>query len=227
MKRVQVHPPTELDQTLINLRDFVESDPILKPLSEDMFSEVPNIAPYNKDPEGHRELKSFKHMLHAFNLLLTEGPQWNDIANKVGLIGCPFNAILDWPMATASGYMFFLYPEVNALLGAMLKRWEDFLTSNDSIDVLKPPNGWFGKGLVPLMTMGNMDGLKPATDFTFPQLYRCPDPLNTLTYGFQSWDQFFTRSFNDGQRPIEGLNDDSIIIHACESAPLQYPVSNV
>jgi phosphatidylserine decarboxylase len=75
--------------------------------------------------------------------------------------------------------------------------------------------------------MGNMDGLKTATTYTFPQLYNCPDPNNTSTYGFTSWDRFFTRDFNDGIRPIASPHDDWVITHACESAPLQYPVSNV
>jgi phosphatidylserine decarboxylase len=110
MKRVRADPPQDLDPTLKALNSLVKEDSILRPLSDDMFTEVPDIVPYSDDPEGNRELRSFDEMLNAFNALLTQGPQWNDVANKVGLIGCPFNAILDWPMATASGYMFFLYP---------------------------------------------------------------------------------------------------------------------
>jgi phosphatidylserine decarboxylase len=176
MKRVRAGGPQLLDPTLQALKDLVDKDPILKPLSEDMFTEVPDIIPYVNDPEGNRELRSFEDMLNAFNALLRQGPQWNDIANKIGLIGCPFNAILDWPMATASGYMFFLYPQVNTCLKAMLVKWEDYLKCPDSIEVLLPPNGWLGKGLTPILTMGNMDGLKPATTYTFPQIYNCPNP---------------------------------------------------
>jgi phosphatidylserine decarboxylase len=227
MKRVRADPPQHLDPTLQALKHLVDKDPILKPLSEDMFTEVPDIIPYVDDPEGNRELRSFEEMLNAFNALLKQGPQWNDIANKIGLIGCPFNAILDWPMATASGYMFFLYPQVNTCLKAMLVKWEDYLKCPDSIEVLLPPNGWLGKGLTPILTMGNMDGLKPATTYTFPQIYNCPNPNDPSTYGFESWDHFFTRDFNDCIRPIESPTDDSVIVHACESAPLQYPVSNV
>lgn len=229
MTRVRAAPSQPLDPTLQALQDLVDKDVILKPLSEDMFTEVPSIGIYVNDPEGNRQLRSFKEMLDAFNALLTQGPQWNDIANKVGLIGCPFNAVLDWPMATASGYMFFLYPQVNECLRAMLVKWEDFLKGSDSIKVLQPPHGWLGKGLEPILTMGNENGLNVATKYTFPQLYDCPNPNDPSTYGFKSWDAFFTRKFNPNVRPIppEIQTDDSIILHACESAPLQYPVSNV
>ncbi|KAL3426658.1 hypothetical protein PVAG01_00168 [Phlyctema vagabunda] len=227
MKRVRASDPAPLDPTLQALQALVENDVILKPISEDMFTEVPKIYPYNDDPECYRELQSFEEMLQAFNALLTQGPQWNDIANKVGLIGCPFNAILDWPMATAAGYMFFLYPSVNVCLKAMLVKWEEFLSSSASTNVLLPPLGWLGEGLCPMLIKGNMDGLKTATTFTFPELYKCPDPTDPTTYGFQSWDLFFTRDFNDDKRPVDNPNDDSVIVHACESAPLQYPVSNV
>lgn len=84
MKRIKKSPPQQLDPTLQALRDFVTKDTILQPLSEDMFNEVPNVPPYNEDPEHYQELRSFDQMLNAFNVLLTMGPEWNDIANKVG-----------------------------------------------------------------------------------------------------------------------------------------------
>ena len=128
-------------------------------------------------------------------------------------------------MATASGYMFFLYPQVNGCLKAMLNQWEHYLESPDSVDVLKPDDGWLGQGLKPILTMGNMNGMNIATNYTFPQLYKCPDPDDTETYGFPSWDKFFTREFQNDVRLVDSPEDDSVIIHACESAPLQYPVA--
>ena len=215
MKRVHAGDPRAqpLDPTLQALQDLVNNDLILKPLSEDMFTEAPDVDPYKQDPEGNKQLRSFDDMLSAFNVLLTSGPQWNDIANKVGLIGCPFNAVLDWPMATASGYMFFLYPQVNDRLKAMLNQWEDYLEKPASVNVLKPDNpngGWLGKGLQPILAMGNMNGMNIATTYTFPELYQCPNPNDTDTYGFDSWDCFFTRKFQDDKRPIDSPEDDSV-----------------
>ena len=229
MKRVRAGDPRDqpLDPTLLKLQDLVNQDPILKPLSDNMFTEVPDIDPYKQDPQCYQELRSFDEMLQAFNSLLTSGPQWNDIANKVGLIGCPFNAVLDWPMATASGYMFFLYPQINDCLQDMLIQWEKYLESPASVSVLTGENGWLTKGLEPILIKGNMDGLNPATNYTFTDLYECPDPTDETTYGYYSWDCFFTRGIKDERRPIDSPDDDSVIIHACESAPLQYPVSKV
>ena len=35
------------------------------------------------------------------------------------------------------------------------------------------------------------------------------------------WDNFFTRKFRAGQRPIAAPDDDGVIVNACESAPYQ------
>jgi phosphatidylserine decarboxylase len=38
-------------------------------------------------------------------------------------------------------------------------------------------------------------------------------------HGFKSWDDFFTRQFRPGVRPIAAPEDDKVIVNACESAP--------
>ena len=38
-------------------------------------------------------------------------------------------------------------------------------------------------------------------------------------WGFRSWNDFFTRKFRPGMRPIAAPDDDRIVINACESAP--------
>ena len=69
MKRVRAGDPhaQPLDPTLQELQSLVNQDPILKPLSDDMFTEVPDIDPYNQDPVGNQEFRSFDEMLDAFN----------------------------------------------------------------------------------------------------------------------------------------------------------------
>ena len=51
----------------------------------------------------------------------------------------------------------------------------------------------------------------------FVDEFKC-DPSQPY-YGFTSWDNFFTRQFRDGQRPIASPGDDAVIVNACESAP--------
>ena len=73
---------------------------------------------------------------------------------------------------------------------------------------------------------------------TFEQVFELPNPSDQMYYGFANWDEFFLRSFSHmgnavglGPRPLNGLcgyqpwpdsgpNDDSVIVNACESAPL-------
>ena len=53
----------------------------------------------------------------------------------------------------------------------------------------------------------------------FETTFEC-DPSQPY-YGFTSWDNFFTRKFRDGQRPVASPEDDSVIVNACESAPFR------
>lgn len=42
-------------------------------------------------------------------------------------------------------------------------------------------------------------------------------------WGFTSWNDFFTRRFKDGQRPVAAPDDDKVIVSACESTPYRIP----
>lgn len=46
------------------------------------------------DPEGQQQVRDFEHCLQLMNALLTVPPKWSKKAEDVGLIGCPFNAVL-------------------------------------------------------------------------------------------------------------------------------------
>lgn len=54
-------------------------------------------------------------------------------------------------------------------------------------------------------------------DWRFENEYVC-DPT-APHYGFKSWDDFFTRRFRRNVRPVQSVNDDDVIVNACESAP--------
>ena len=47
--------------------------------------------------------------------------------------------------------------------------------------------------------------------------YECDPKLPH--YGFKSWDDFFTRKFRPGRRPVASPDNDYIVANACESAP--------
>ena len=221
------------------LREFerlVENDVKLKILAYLMFKEVPEKYPYNRDPEQEPQVRDFHHMLKLINHIMDSGPQWSTVANKVGLIGFPINAILDWPMGTSSGNAFFLRRDVNEQFTKILYRWTVFLGSPLSTDVLTDQsNGWLNEEAIKQLEIkGNND----MTDYSFDRLYVCD--TKAPHYGFKSWDNFFVREFRDDVRPLgappfkpaKGGNqlpglpiagpsgEESIIYSACESAVL-------
>jgi phosphatidylserine decarboxylase len=138
-------------------------------------------------------------MLRLFDLILTTPPQFEEN----DLVGFPINAILDWPMGTAGGLTAFINPVVDAQFKKVLDAWGKFLSSPDSRSVLtKAANGWFG----------------PAASKAIPNFvntYVC-DP-NAPYYGYTSWDNFFTRLFRPGVRPVVFPNFGFIINCPCES----------
>lgn len=183
-------------------RDEIESDPQLYMLFHMMFSQIPKKPPYFKDPTGKPQVRDYQHMLALISAILTTAPEFNE----TGLVGFPINAILDWPMGTEGGFAAFLNEKVNRHLMNILNEWGVFLSSKDSRYVLsdEPKHGWFGKA-----------AQKAMPDFDKEYICDSEAPY----HGFSSWDDFFTRQFRPGQRPVACPDDQDVIVNACESAP--------
>jgi len=184
------------------LQDLIESDPQVYMYFHQMFEELPDTKKYERTPTGSPQVRNYRHMLRLINHVLGTAPSFNE----TGLVGFPINAILDWPMGTAAGTNAFLDDNVNERFKAILDEWGEFLTSPASRYVLSddPRHGWFGRDAMAAMP-------------NFAQTFVC-DPSQPH-YGFTSWDDFFTRTFRPGRRPVAGAGDDDIITNACESAP--------
>jgi len=192
---------TPFPPVIKEFQNLIESDPQLYMLFNQMFVETSKHH-YNKTPIGTPQVRDYLHMLELFSGILKTAPEFNE----TGLVGFPINAILDWPMGTNSGFAAFLNDKVNARLKKILNEWAKFLDSPESCNVLNTDEhtGWFGK-----------DAKKAMPDFE--KEFKCdPDKPH---YGFTSWDNFFTREFKDGQRPVASPGNDAIIVNACESAP--------
>ena len=129
---------------------------------------------------------------------MTTAPEYN----KTSLVGFPINVILNRPMATNAGFAAFLNNKVNSFK-SILNYWGKFLSSSASCYVLTdhPRRGWFGGDAMQAMP-------------NFVQEFQCKP--NEKHYGFTSWDDFFTREFRDGIRPVASPDDDSIVVNACE-----------
>jgi phosphatidylserine decarboxylase len=61
-------------------------------------------------------------------------------------------------------------------------------------------------------------GEGPTVQAKFEALFNCKH--EPPYYGFTSWDDFFTRTFRAGVRPVAHPDDRDVITNACESAPL-------
>src|SRR5450631_2177373 len=183
-------------------RDLIETDPDIFMLFHQMFEQVPRKAPFDKDPTGKSQVRDYRHMLQLLNTIMTHAPEYD----QTGLVGCPINAIFDWSMGTAAGFAAFLNERVNAQLKLVLNEWGRFLSSDESAYVLSldTHKGWFG-----------VDARRAMPNFDAEFLCEPKMPH----HGFKSWDDFFTREFRPGARPVARPDDDAVIGNACESAP--------
>ena len=193
---------TPLLPVIAEFQALIENDPELFMLFTQMFEQIPDQPRYQKDPAGNPAIHDYHEMLRLMNQILTQAPEFN----QTGMVGFPINAIVNWAMGTPAGASAFLNEKVNRQLKKILDQWAVYLRSPDSRSVLNedPKTGWFGRDARAAMP-------------TFVQDF-VSDPKLPY-YGFASWDDFFTRLFREGRRPLAGPDDDNVIANACESAP--------
>jgi len=222
-----------------DFKNLVEEDPVLNNSVSLMFAEVRG----QKTPLQTKGPQDFDEFLHMLNVILTTAPAFYTEGasdDPAGLIAFPINAILDFPMATKYGYAVFSTSLVNRQLKKILSEWSKFLTSEDSRYVLAtgkhdvlhaPVIPWLSEASkkqiveVAFQWRGKL-GVPEGTQF---QDVFISDPSDPVFFGFRSWDNFFTRNFVDGVRPIGGPNpqwhdDNKVVISACESAPFRVKV---
>ncbi|KAK5114385.1 hypothetical protein LTR85_010207 [Meristemomyces frigidus] len=208
----------ELHPVLQEFQATIEDDPILFMLFTRMFHEVPQA----QDPTGRPQVKDYKHMLKAFNVVLSMGPPWAyTTAGEKGAIGAPITAIINWPMGTKAGREAFQNEKVNQQIKNTLTAWGTFLTTSASAGVLSAKSGgWLCKDALDTM-------VEVATTHTshtshpkraFEHFFVCDPSKHNM--GFMSWDDFFTRRFTPHVRPTPTpRNGEPLIVSACESAP--------
>ena len=85
-----------------NLKNFIETDSKAYMFFTQMFDQVS--AKEKTSPSGMPQVRDYNHMLRLFNVIMTHAPEFDES----GLVGFPFNAILDWSMATTGGWAAFL-----------------------------------------------------------------------------------------------------------------------
>jgi phosphatidylserine decarboxylase len=182
-----------LHPVIAEFQELIEGDCIVRMYMNEMIAQVPTTKPYTK-----RHLESVDQLLRLINEVLTMAPEFGDEA-----VTLPLNAILDWTMGTPAGFAAFRDPRINAILKKILGAWCEFLSSPDSRYVLNAsPSGWKSPEAQRAVGM--------------EQFEHDPDEQY---WGFASWNDFFTRRFKDGARPVDCADDDQVIVSACESTP--------
>ncbi|GAB1192897.1 hypothetical protein APSETT444_002096 [Aspergillus pseudonomiae] len=211
-------------------RKLIEDNSTIYMLAHSMFEEIPEKAPYDRDPTTLRkQVRNYKTMLYLFNTLLTEVPEYFLRDNPTvpsGLIGFPFNIIVDWPMGTPSGRQFFLDERVNTCLKKILNKWNDFLkdpTAGGKGD--KGGNqalinaGWSSDEAIRQLQDKANEATPNETPKTFDKIFEYPSGGTQATfYNYACWDDFFTRKFKKGVRPVA----KAAVVNACESFPLSF-----
>lgn len=178
-------------------RDMIENDPVMNMYFTLMFEQQPRSAP--KPGSGDVKLENYGQMLVVMNHILTTSPTFDTTA----MVGCPINAILDYPMITPAGLAAFADARVNEMLRRLLSAWAEFLDSGASRYVLDDsPSGW----------------LSPVARESI-QLHEFQIDPNAEFCGFKSWNDFFIRRFKPGRRPVARPGDQKAIVSACESQP--------
>ncbi|KAL1303403.1 hypothetical protein AAFC00_006795 [Neodothiora populina] len=212
--------PKELHPVIKEFQQLIENNTRIYLLINAMFEEIPHRKPYNNQPGGNSQIRDYQHFLKVLNHIMTIAPHWHTKSEKVGMVGLPILALLDWPMGTPSGFALFLDPEMNKMWKKILDAWGEFLSSPESREPAlgDGPAGWFSStGMTDLSIVAN----KPhKTDHSFEDMFVCqPDQPY---HGYKSWDDFFTRLFKEGIRPVASPDDDNVIANACESKPYNY-----
>lgn len=188
-KKVSTYHPV-----IQEFQELIDTDPIVRMYISRMITEVPKTKPYRTN-----HLRSTRQMLSLINEVLTQAPEYNTTA----LVGAPLNAIIDWSMGTPAGFAAFRHPPINLMFKKILNVWCEFLSSPASLYVLNDSEtGWKSPGAQQAMSIDDFD-YNP----------------NDKYWGFTSWNDFFTRKFKPGKRPVAEPDNNKIIVNACESTP--------
>jgi len=129
--------------------------------------------------------------------------------DKTYSVGVPLYALLQWPLRMTSGLALFRDDAFNQYLKQVLNDWCQFLSGPDSRAYLNEisPTGWFSPDALEEMDMSEFI-CDPALPY----------------WGYCSWNDFFTRKFKPGARPVAGEGNSQVIVNACEATPynIQY-----
>jgi phosphatidylserine decarboxylase len=184
-----------LAPVMVEFQELIDSDPVVRMYMNQMIEQVPSNKNYSK-----RHLESVPQLMRLINEVLSMAPEFGP---QGAMVATPLAAILDWTMGTPAGFAAYRDPRINAMVKKILNVWCEFLSSGDSLYVLnESASGWKSEEAQRTVGMEQYEH----------------DPHDEH-WGFSSWNDFFTRRFKDGARPVASPDDDKVIVSACESTP--------
>ncbi|KAK7464209.1 hypothetical protein VKT23_006375 [Stygiomarasmius scandens] len=195
-------------EAVANFEIAIKADKEMVKLFDKIFKQA---APENK-------IKSFDQLLYALDPIIDAPPAFHittdDEGNPIGEpIGVPIYLLFDLLSNTGAAHQLFQMNAFNSTLKDLLDNWGGYLKTTDSTKTLtNTEEGWFGKV--------GLESLEDKGRGIFNDTYFCPNPT-AVNRGYGSWDEFFTRKFNEDVRPIIRPDPDPqrIIYSACESTP--------
>ncbi|CAG8983473.1 hypothetical protein HYALB_00000642 [Hymenoscyphus albidus] len=213
-------PTSGLDPAVQKLKRHIESEPQLLGLFVQAFQEIPDSFQDKPTKDGFPRIRSYHSMIEAIDRAIKAGPSWISSLGSDCVIGCPMNEAMIWLMNTRAGSDIFLREDINLHLSNILGVWAKHLSSAASTSVLNDgENGWLSQNaLAEMLQEVNKAFNAPFQASDFEEVFECQPSLPS--YGFRSWDEFFTRRFRPNARPIESPTEDNVVVNPCESQPL-------
>jgi phosphatidylserine decarboxylase len=153
---------------------------------------------------------SIDHVLDLINVIAQTPPSYSHSE----FCGVPINALLIDLINTEFGKSLFSHPRVNDHLKNIFNDYGSMLKTKRSLMYLNhEEGGWLSE-----------DALKEINynDFVCDQ--------SAPHYGFQCWNDWFTRKLAPKARPVDNEDDPLVIVHAAENYPLttlELPFLNV
>lgn len=183
--------PQYRHRSIKKFADLIDSDPIVRMYLTQMIDQVPGYYKDSHPPESFY-LPSIEKMLELLDDILDTIPEFN----ATDLVGFPINLILDWTMSMPAGFDLFRLDKVNAVFRDILNEWCEFLSQLD-------PNldeyGWTSDEAEKQLNMKQY-------------IY---DPNDKRNWGFQSWNDFFTRRLSELGKKEHPVGEG--IVSSCDS----------
>jgi phosphatidylserine decarboxylase len=191
-----------------NFREFIEDNPRLRMYFHQMWDEADRPL-YT----GHTVVEGYEHMFELLSHYIQLSPPWSPAMSRLGSSGLPFSDMFFYAVLTPSGYAAFTDTEVAKEFKKLLQSWGRYLETPKSAVGL---GEWLSKSNGCLEKLVRFANAPTKTTLSFEDIFVCD--AGKKHYGFSSWDDFFSRRFRPGIRPVCPGGDT--VANACESTPL-------